>query len=359
MKRRAFTLVELLVSITIMALLSSIALFALARVNESAKRDKTIATISKLNSLIMAKYESYRTRRLPITAFGAEPFSDTNGDGKYEFGEPFTDLNGNGKRDVYPVVCPIAQGISIASYRVDAMRDFIRMEMPERFSDIDMPPITKTIIGGSIVIAPPALQVKYQAAIPAFAARNPNSEISESAKCLYLIITKAIDDPDAISQFSDDEIAIDPTDKMRYFVDGWGNQILFLRWGPGFTSPLQSDPTNAASHDPFDPMGVYKTAATPGGDAIHFYDPKFPTGNKPPLYPLIYSSAGASMAFDSLGRAISPTEVNAVAGINYQNVNNDPYWSVENPPAAGSWLDTNQDGNDDRVNIITNHDLSQ
>ena len=64
--RRAFTLVELLVTITIIAILAAMILFALAGALESAKRDKTLSTISKLNSLVMAKYESYRTRRVPV-----------------------------------------------------------------------------------------------------------------------------------------------------------------------------------------------------------------------------------------------------------------------------------------------------
>src|SRR3954471_4669227 len=56
----AFTLVELLVVMMIMGILASIVLFALAGVQESARYDKTVATINKLNALIMAKYETYR-----------------------------------------------------------------------------------------------------------------------------------------------------------------------------------------------------------------------------------------------------------------------------------------------------------
>ena len=53
---------------TILAILSSIVLFALAGVQESAREMKTRATINKLNALIMQKYESYRTRRVPANA---------------------------------------------------------------------------------------------------------------------------------------------------------------------------------------------------------------------------------------------------------------------------------------------------
>jgi len=50
---------------TILGLLSSMVLFALASAQESARVAKTQSTINKLNALIMAKYDSYRTRRVP------------------------------------------------------------------------------------------------------------------------------------------------------------------------------------------------------------------------------------------------------------------------------------------------------
>ncbi len=90
MQRRGFTLVELLIAIVIIGILASIILFALASVTKSAKRDKTLSTISKLNSLVMAKYESYRTRRVQIQSFSVEPY--VNG-----VGGSFVDLNGNGR----------------------------------------------------------------------------------------------------------------------------------------------------------------------------------------------------------------------------------------------------------------------
>ena len=55
-----------MVVIAIMSVLASLVLFAMAGATESAKAAKTKSTINKLNAVIMAKYESYRTRRLPV-----------------------------------------------------------------------------------------------------------------------------------------------------------------------------------------------------------------------------------------------------------------------------------------------------
>ena len=61
-----FTLVELLVTITIIGMLAGMMLGALQMARNSAREAATKATIAKLNSIIMQRYESYMTRRVPI-----------------------------------------------------------------------------------------------------------------------------------------------------------------------------------------------------------------------------------------------------------------------------------------------------
>lgn len=99
--RRGFTLVEMLITITIIGILAGGVLAALQSARETAKVAKTKSTITKLHYIIMARYDSYRTRRVPI-----EIPSDT--------------------------------APQFAAFdRLNALHDLMRMEMPDRWSDVD------------------------------------------------------------------------------------------------------------------------------------------------------------------------------------------------------------------------------
>ena len=66
-RSRAFTLVELLVTITIIGILAAMTLGALQASRQAGREYATKATIAKLNNIIMQRYESYLTRRVPIS----------------------------------------------------------------------------------------------------------------------------------------------------------------------------------------------------------------------------------------------------------------------------------------------------
>jgi prepilin-type N-terminal cleavage/methylation domain-containing protein len=329
--RPAFTLVELLVTITIMSILAAIALFALAGVEESANRDKTIATIRKLNALVMAKYESYRTRRVPITI----PAGSTT--------------------------------LTAATLRVDAIRELMRMEMPDRYTDIQDAPV-------KLPTRPAASQAYFN-----FYSSHSPIIAYESAKCLYLFVSLGLDDPDVMSLFNDDEISIDTRDGLRYFVDGWGQPIFFIRWAPGFSSPLHPWNVNSkdaignsiaisypTTHDPFDQMHVYRPSS---GEP--FYNPALPITSQiyPPLYPLIYS-AGPDRIFDIFVNDKSTTPSATSNEFQYSTTSppNNPY-AIVNGGLFGTPTDqdsdftptgvTQGDGVDNSIDNITNHDLSQ
>lgn len=255
--RDAFTLVEMLVTVTIVAILASMVFAAMTAAENTAKIAKTQATIAKLHRLIMARYESYKTRRIPIDMSIRAESNTAIG------------------RRLSPK--------QMARIRLDAIREIMRMEMPERASDIINRPDGNNIAAFSDAegawamistnsqyrkVQPTSLyEAYYDYYLQQVRAGNrwptgqPND--GQSAECLYLIITMAC--PGGREQFSENEIGDVDHDGWPEFIDGWGRPIQFFRWAPGFIpannadTELQSgDPVR--QHDPFDTQGLEPTA---------------------------------------------------------------------------------------------------
>jgi len=276
-RRGGFTLVELLVVIVIIGLLAGVVLGALAKTRELAKLDATKATIAKLDNLVMQRYLSYQNRRISI--------------------------------NVPPMPCVSSVGGAFgpkqyATLRMQAIRDLMRMEMPERWSDI-WNPTTKQLAGptGSwdkgwtanlpygttwtvSPLASPSLQQIYFAKLSNPAAYGIKTPVSDhqQAKCLYLWVMTAI--PEAKASFTAGEIADVDHDGWKVFIDGWGNPIGFLRWAPGATVTLNASGTPLANTGWSD-VQIDDTS----GNNLHHdpFDPNFFEQNAYHLYPLIFA----------------------------------------------------------------------
>jgi hypothetical protein len=148
--------------------------------------------------------------------------------------------------------------------------------------------------------------------------------------------------PESMEQFAQNEISIDPADGLPYFIDGWGQPILFLRWAPGFTP--YSDIQSANTHDPFDSRNTET-----GSDYIQ-------------LIPLIYSSGpdqkagiiwsdkdgkdalifyGIDPSSDHLDKPLNPSAHPA-------NDSSQPVMGTPDPSSPSDYLDN-----------ITNHRIEQ
>jgi prepilin-type N-terminal cleavage/methylation domain-containing protein len=233
MERGAFTLVELLVTVGVIGMVATLVVGALQYARTEARIARTKATIAKLDSIISRRYDSYLTRRVPVDLSGLTPQQ-------------------------------------AARVRLDAIRDLMRMEMPERWNDVTDPPYEFN--WGSI--PPPALNIVYGAQYQAALSRAGSALVGQNshAECLYLIVAS---NPEDLEQFGEGEIGDTDGDGLLEFLDGWGRPIYFLRWAPGFSyrlgglSQIQSGDPNA-DHDPFDVQRLE-------GGAFH-------------MYPLIYSA---------------------------------------------------------------------
>jgi prepilin-type N-terminal cleavage/methylation domain-containing protein len=216
-KSRAFTLIELLVTITIIGILAAMSMGALQVARESARETATKATIAKLNSIIMRRYESYMNRRVPISTVGLTPRQ-------------------------------------AAMNRLYAIRDMMRMEMPDRADDIVQNPITlpNTASNGSKSIPAPALRQRYLTYYYAHKAGWDKDDTCISPECLYLLVSMG--EPEDMSLFTGSEIGDTNGNGWLEFLDGWGRPIFFLRWAPGFSSYSDIQVADATNHhDPFDP----------------------------------------------------------------------------------------------------------
>lgn len=234
--RGGMTLVELLVTLVIISILTSLSMAGLAVARNSARRSKTEATIRKLSEIILPYYEQYETRRPNV---------------------------GNAS-----AVAALANGRTyLTDAKQTAIRRLMTLELPERVSDFrnaftvsatdipTAPPLTITYGGGGGATATAIIGEVPPAARRYFlltSLRNADGTLQRAAdgsvsfinatssELLHLIVTRGpVADPDIIAHFREDEVRDTDGNGLPEFVDGWNRPIAFRRWPVGFASPMQ------------------------------------------------------------------------------------------------------------------------
>ncbi len=358
--RRSFTLVELMLVITIITVLASSALFALYGATEDARERRTQAQIAKIHQLIMERWESYRTRKLPIQI---------------------------------PPAAPVGVRSQV---RLFAIRDLMRMELPDRISDLTFSPAPARIATGvdtfiTVNIRPPSLWRMYRRRAglgrvnppPPWPSQVPRvvdlvssgqwTIPHQGAECLYLIVGSMREGDDtALQFFKESEIGDVDGDGHPEILDAWGRPIEFLRWAPGFATLTGDDlQWGRAGHDD-DGNGVIDDALEIGaygsddGSELQIrsadaapdqfdplrVDPRWRTIDPDPfaLFPLIYS-AGRDGILDVATENPQTTFAYALT-----NPPNDPYSFLD--PTNRIQVGRPIAGNDNEMNAednITNH----
>jgi type II secretory pathway pseudopilin PulG len=236
--RSAFTLIDILVAVTIISILAAVVMGAVGLAGRQAKTDSTEMLVEKLNRIALSRYEEFRLRRVPIDL--ATWAKTTATENNYDIGP-------DGR------VTPR----SMAQARLDAIRELMRMEMPDRWSDVTVASTHLFTRGTNLNRR---FSTRYQRALDlANSESNPTIRDEKvaavghnaAAECLYMIVMAI---PDTAEQFHESEIGDTDGDGLPEFVDAWGRPIRFMRWPAGFTDSQILSFNEKTDHDPFDPL---------------------------------------------------------------------------------------------------------
>jgi prepilin-type N-terminal cleavage/methylation domain-containing protein len=212
MKRNAFTLVEMLIVITIIAIIAALSMAALLSAAEEGRLARARAQVAKIDQLIGEKWNAYRFRQLPVRI----------------------------PAGTAPVVA--------SQIRLNVLRELMRMELPDRLTDVTDGPVTTQPI--------PSVLKAYRRKVTPLAASRLSYDSSEM---LYLIISEIHEgDKSALEFFTNSEISDLDEDGMYEILDPWGEPLMFLRWAPGYSRATMNDPVKGN-----DPLSMYLTAPAP------------------------------------------------------------------------------------------------
>ncbi|MBN2216870.1 MAG: type II secretion system protein [Pirellulales bacterium] len=288
---RGFTLIDLLVAITIIGTLAAIVLGAVGLTRHQARVEKTRDLVTKLHNIVMAKYDSYRARRVPIDlrayVWTHSPLNPSCPPGEIYYHVEYDPANPDPTKLKWPE--------EIARARVNAIRDLMRMEMPDRWSDVIWATEpSKPELVPLILPSPPSLTQRYNRIYNSSPADDDTKDKWGAAECLYMIVMAI---PEAAEQFHESEIGDIDGDGLPEFHDAWGRPIRFLRWPAGFY--WDPDDNHYGDSDlQFGPNPLPGGAANPKYQPDPF-DPQhtIPVQESFAVFPLLYS-AGSDGEFD-------------------------------------------------------------
>jgi prepilin-type N-terminal cleavage/methylation domain-containing protein len=230
--RPAFTLIELIVVISIIALLATITISAVFRLQSSQKESNTVTHLTKIQMTLSQQEKAARAQIATDKSYESLLRSYT--------------LDTSGNYDL--------QRAKALAFKLQLRREF-----PQTYAEVRCAAVF------------PATDLNLRSAYggkPAFlnAIQGNGTPDTESAALLFLILTQskggAATDPETIARTSTIDIG---GKQMRVFVDEWGTPICFRRWARDTEiialTELNLPPhvvASAINKDPDDPDGKLK-----------------------------------------------------------------------------------------------------
>jgi hypothetical protein len=265
-----------MITITIMVILATVALYTMVGVQQMAKNQRCKAQIARLHQIIADKWESYETRRYPPPS----PSPPGWWNGWY------------GRLVSWDSTLPYRLNAPDAWKAFDRLwkiRETMRMDMPDRATDIrtvrrpsgawntdSMIPVTTDAKYFIKFIGDRTYKKFGIREEPPWTDRTVWKQQYAAAECLYMIISLArVGDSSALEFFGEKEIGDKDGDGLPEIWDPWGKPITFIRWPTGFDSPLQDTPIGLpTSSTPYDrneyPPDAFDFLNVDTGGYFHF-----------------------------------------------------------------------------------------
>jgi prepilin-type N-terminal cleavage/methylation domain-containing protein len=351
---RGLTLVELLVTMVIIAIIAAAILGTAGAALDAARRSRTQSIILKIHTLVMERWADYETRRVDLNPFWTGELT------KYVRGAANPAERAQRLR---------VHGQMMADLRLLALRELMKYEMPDRWFDVGDGPQFE-FSANRFLARPPALARNYYRQLRRVADVADEETVlrNQGAECLYMTVMAATGDGEAREQFTDQDIGDTDEDGAPEILDGWGRPISWVRWPAGFagiSEVMSGDPV--ADHDPFDLYRRQQSTARPSSNQIpntmsdlrpyiarlrEIRDPQYPSGYR--LLPLVYSSGPDG---------ISDINTSPGIGVFSNDVQLDPYALDPNPTGDDEEYQFGQpmddpddpDGDDNWLDNIHNH----
>ena len=302
LRSQAFTLVELLVAISIIGVMSGMFLVAYRGAAQESNAQKTRTTIQKISEVLNSRMEEYSSYPLVLKMPSGFPLPST----------------------AAPISGAESKTLLLERARLLCLRELIAMEMPDHPDDIKWSDkwvaaqTMSTVLNGVPKVIPTGLAV---GAIPVAVQNKPTSRVfgianklcntsgrpitgwqnkNANAELLYLVVEDSdLDGSSAIELFGASETADTDNDGLKEFIDSFGNPIQWIRWPTGFEGiaryhPDMLDPgiiTGSGASlkvsiesDPLDRMGADPGYPPPGSPVPASFAPG------PGAFPLVISA---------------------------------------------------------------------